>query len=110
MGGATIWPVPRAIDAEAHYYPRMWKRNLFFLYGGLFLIGIQVQRFSLMHRVSHFSSPNNRSFAYVVIDDAHGRVHGLGQLERPKARQVRLNQRSNLGQTASNPLNSYLRP
>jgi len=25
MGGYTIWPVPRGIDAEAHYYPRRWK-------------------------------------------------------------------------------------
>lgn len=39
MGGATIWPVPRAIDLEAHHYPRRWKRNYLFLYGGLFLIG-----------------------------------------------------------------------
>ena len=52
MGGATIWPVPRALDAEAHYYPRKWKRNFLFLYGGLFLIGMQVQRYALMHRVS----------------------------------------------------------
>ena len=52
MGGATIWPVPRAIDAEAHYYPRRWKRNLFFLYGGMFLIGIQVQRYAQLCRVS----------------------------------------------------------
>ena len=53
MGGATIWPVPRAIDAEAHYYPRHWKRNMFFLYGAAFLIGIQFQRYGLMCRVSH---------------------------------------------------------
>ena len=52
MGGATIWPVPRALDAEAHYYPRLWKRNLIFLYGGLFLIGIQVQRYGLLCKVS----------------------------------------------------------
>jgi len=52
MGGATIWPVPRAIDAEAHYYPRRWKRNLFFLYGGMFLIGIQVQRYMQLCRQS----------------------------------------------------------
>jgi hypothetical protein len=38
MGGATIWPVPRAMDAEAHHYPRHWKRNLMFLYGAGFLI------------------------------------------------------------------------
>jgi len=42
MGGATIWPVPRAIDAEAHYYPRHWKRNFFFLYTAGFLITFQV--------------------------------------------------------------------
>ena len=53
MGGATIWPVPRAIDAEAHYYPRQWKRNMLFLYGGMFLVGIQVQRHMQLCRVSH---------------------------------------------------------
>ena len=52
MGGATIWPVPRAIDAEAHYYPRNWKRNMFFLYGAAFLIGFQFNRYGLMCRVS----------------------------------------------------------
>ena len=59
MGGATIWPVPRALDAEAHYYPRKWKRNFLFLYGGLFLIGMQVQRFGLMHRVSTIKINND---------------------------------------------------
>ena len=52
MGGATIWPVPRAIDAEAHYYPRRWKRNMLFLYGGLFLTGIQIQRYGQLCRQS----------------------------------------------------------
>ena len=52
MGGATIWPVPRAVDAEAHYYPRRWKRNFLFLYTGMFLIGIQVQRYAQLCRVS----------------------------------------------------------
>ena len=52
MGGATIWPVPRAIDAEAHYYPRMWKRNMFFLYGAVFLMGFQFQRYAWMCRQS----------------------------------------------------------
>jgi hypothetical protein len=42
MGGATIWPVPRALDCEAHHYPRHWKRNLVVLYGAAFLIGFQV--------------------------------------------------------------------
>ena len=80
MGGATIWPVPRAIDAEAHYYPRMWKRNLFFLYGGMFLIGIQVQRYGLMCRVSldQFEFTRSNPFLPAAIDDADGRVHGLG--------------------------------
>ena len=53
MGGATIWPVPRAVDAEAHYYPRKWKRNMLFLYGGALLIGLQVQRYAAAHRVSN---------------------------------------------------------
>jgi len=38
MGHATLWPVPRAVDAEAHHYPRFWKRNMIFLYGGGFLM------------------------------------------------------------------------
>ena len=52
MGGATIWPVPKAVDLEAHHYPRFWKRNLFFLYGGMFLMAFQVSRFAHMCRVS----------------------------------------------------------
>jgi len=52
MGHATLWPVPRAIDAEAHHYPRHWKRNLFILYGGALLIGLQVQRYGWICRVS----------------------------------------------------------
>ena len=52
MGGATIYPVPKAIDAEAHYYPRKWKRNAMFIYGGFFLISWQIQRYSQMHMVS----------------------------------------------------------
>jgi hypothetical protein len=50
MGGATIWPVPRAIDAEAHYYPRRWKANFLFLYSAAFLISFQVQRYGHMCR------------------------------------------------------------
>ena len=61
MGGATIWPVPRAMDAEAHYYPRRWKRNWIFLYGGLFLTGIQINRYAALHRVSYALSLQNKS-------------------------------------------------
>lgn len=50
MGGYTIWPVPRSIDAEAHYYPRNWKRNYLFLYTSAFLIAFQVQRYAHMCR------------------------------------------------------------
>ena len=52
MGHATLWPVPRAIDAEAHHYPRFWKRNLFFLYGGAALMVLQVNRYAWICRVS----------------------------------------------------------
>lgn len=38
MGGATIWPIPRSVDLEAHHYPRHWKRNTMFLYGGLLIM------------------------------------------------------------------------
>ena len=94
MGGATIWPVPRAIDAEAHYYPRRWKRNMLFLYGGMFLIGIQVQRYAQLCRVStcHFYHTNERNshcLVFIAIDDSHRRIHGLGQQRRPQAHQVR---------------------
>jgi hypothetical protein len=54
MGHATLWPVPRAIDAEAHHYPRHWKRNLFILYSGALLMGLQVQRYGWICRVSLF--------------------------------------------------------
>ena len=96
MGGATIWPVPRAIDAEAHYYPRKWKRNWVFLYGGLFLTGIQIQRYAHLHRVSlptiHTTSSltNSAAFFSLAIDDAHWRIHGLGKQGRSKACQIRL--------------------
>ena len=83
MGGATIWPVPRAIDAEAHYYPRRWKRNLFFLYGGMFLIGIQVQRYGLLCRVSILLERGLEMLKFIffstAINDENRRVHGLGQ-------------------------------
>ena len=52
MGGATIWPVPKAVDLEAYHYPRLWKRNFFFLYSGLLLIGFQVSRYTLMCKVT----------------------------------------------------------
>ena len=50
MGGATIWPAPRAVDVEAHHYPRRWKANLLFLYGAGFLITFQIQRYGWMCR------------------------------------------------------------
>ena len=52
MAGATILPVPKAVDIEAHHYPRRWKRNMFFLYGGMFLMAFQISRFAHMCRVS----------------------------------------------------------
>jgi len=52
MGHATLWPVPRAVDAEAHHYPRHWKRNMFFLYGGAGLIVLQIWRYGFICRVS----------------------------------------------------------
>ena len=55
MGGATIWPVPKAVDLEAYHYPRHWKRNMFFLYSGLFLIGFQISRFALVCKVSIYT-------------------------------------------------------
>ena len=101
MGGATIWPVPRAMDAEAHYYPRRWKRNVAFLYGGLFLIGLQINRYCNLHRVSY--SPSSLSLAdpsltlslvcsplTLAIDNSHGPIHGLGKQGCSKARQIRL--------------------
>ena len=97
MGGATIWPVPRAMDAEAHYYPRRWKRNWIFLYGGLFLTGIQINRYAALHRVSYALLLQNHHrkltciFFLLAIDYAHGRIHGLGKQGCSKARQVRLN-------------------
>jgi len=52
MGHATLWPVPRAIDAEAHHYPRMWKRNFMFLYSGAALITLQIWRYGFICRQS----------------------------------------------------------
>ena len=56
MGGHTILPVPKAIDLEAHHYPRLWKRNLIFLYSGLFLIGFQISRYGHLCKVSSIFS------------------------------------------------------
>jgi hypothetical protein len=52
MGGATFYPVPKAIDMEMYTYPRMWKRNMLFLWSSLLLAGFQFSRFSLMVRQS----------------------------------------------------------
>lgn len=112
MGGATIWPVPRAIDAEAHYYPRRWKRNFAFLYGGMFLIGIQVQRYGLLCRVSYHLflqrslCPNSHLYLALAIDDADGRVHGLGQQKRCQESPLRLReqQRDKHQDSSSGPL------
>lgn len=52
MAGATFLPIPKAIDLEAHHYPRHWKRNLFFLYGGAMLVLFQFQRYTHLCRVS----------------------------------------------------------
>ena len=50
MGGGRINPVPRAIDVEAHHYPRHWKRQFLFLYGGLYLINWQINRYIASQR------------------------------------------------------------
>ena len=52
MGHATLWPVPRAVDAEAHHYPRFWKRNLVFLYSSAMLTVLQLNRYGWICRVS----------------------------------------------------------
>ena len=78
MGHATLWPVPRAIDAEAHHYPRHWKRNLFILYGGALLIGLQVQRYGWICRVS-LSKIQYLTIFYAAILHQKWRIHGLGQ-------------------------------
>jgi hypothetical protein len=56
MGHATLWPIPRAIDAEAHHYPRHWKRNMFFLYGSAFMMFLQINRYAWICRVSIFQT------------------------------------------------------
>ena len=74
MGHATLWPVPRAIDAEAHHYPRHWKRNMFFLYGSAFLMVLQVNRYAWICRVSE---PCLSPLFKAIIHEER-RVHGLG--------------------------------
>ena len=56
MGHATLWPVPRAIDAEAHHYPRHWKRNFFLIYGAGSLIFLQISRFGHICRQSSMAN------------------------------------------------------
>lgn len=48
MGGAPMWPVPRAIDAEAHHYPRRWFRNSIIINASVLLLSLQVGRYALM--------------------------------------------------------------
>ena len=107
MGGATIWPVPRAIDAEAHYYPRKWKRNLFVLYSGAMLISFQINRYGHLCRVSlpflvlmvfqgKFFKQTCLSnlfccFLCIVIVHAYWRIHGLGIASRSQTCPLRLN-------------------
>ena len=85
MGRVTFWPIPRAIDVEAHHYPRHWKRNMFFLYSGAFLIAFQVQRYGHMCRVSY---PSFYNVYFIAIYHACWRVHGLGKSQRPQESQV----------------------
>ena len=48
MGGHTLFPIPRAVNLEAYHYPRQWKRNMFIIYSSLFLINLQIHRYSKM--------------------------------------------------------------
>ena len=52
MGGATLWPIPRSIDVEAHHYPRNWKRNLLIFHMSALLMLLQVNRYSFLGRQS----------------------------------------------------------
>ncbi len=58
MAGATIWPVPKAVDLEAYHYPRRWKRNLFFFYGGLLVMAFQISRFGILCKVIFYEMKN----------------------------------------------------
>lgn len=101
MAGATIIPVPRAVDMEAHHYPRRWKRNMFFLYGGLALMAFQISRFALMCRVSssflsfvHFIDIwRTYKFMFIniyliAINNQDWRVHGLVKQARSQESQI----------------------
>ena len=83
MGHATLWPVPRAIDAEAHHYPRHWKRNMFFLYGSAFLMVLQVNRYAWICRVS-----TAIEIIPVAIIDEKRRVYGLGIPQRRQESEI----------------------
>ena len=85
MGHATLWPVPRAIDAEAHHYPRHWKRNMFFLYGSALMMVLQVNRYAWICRVSIINH-----LSLIAIIDEKWRVHGLGISRRRQESQILL--------------------
>lgn len=54
--GAPMWPIPRALDLEAHHYPRKWFRNMWILQGSLLLFGFQLSRYSMMLRQGTMST------------------------------------------------------
>ena len=64
MAGATILPVPKAVDIEAHHYPRRWKRNLFFRFQ--FYSVVLVVGFNLFALVEGFQSykKSNQKFIF----------------------------------------------
>ena len=89
MGHATLWPVPRAIDAEAHHYPRHWKRNFFFLYSGAFLMFLQLNRYGLICRVSQpILIFHLYLYLSIAIIHEERRIYGLGQLRCTKESQI----------------------
>jgi hypothetical protein len=50
MGGGPIIKVPKAVDIEAHQYPRQWKKGMYMCWGAMALLGFQLSRYSLMHK------------------------------------------------------------
>ena len=76
MAGATIWPIPKAISLHAHQYPRHWKRNMFFLYGGMAILAFQFSRFAHLCRVSSFNHSNYFLIGTMLIHEYSNQQYG----------------------------------
>ena len=76
--------MPRAIDVEAHQYPRKWKRNAFYLYSGVLLLGFQLNRYVHLCRVSLTFLTSELEFLWQQSTMRNGEYMDWGSHHAPK--------------------------